>query len=390
MTSPRKQETLRIRAEDALQRSEETWRTIAGASPNHILLLDPDGTVRFLNRPLPGLAPAAMEGGFLTACFSPSSGDAVETCLRRVLETREPGECVAEYDEPEGGTRHFELRVAPVLHEGRTTGLTANISDVTEFTLACAALERTREKLEQRVEERTWELATANLRLRKEVAERMRAERRLEESLREQETLLQEVHHRVKNNLQVVSSLLEMSGRQLKESLDDRALGALRDIRSKVHAMALIHSRLYAGRRLDSVNLADYCQEYYHQLAEMYGAERVVPVFRLQDVVLHLDKAVPCGLVLNELITNVFRHAYPDPTSPAEIKLELSRDHDGTIRILVSDHGVGLPEGFDLDAANTLGLKLIRDIVRYQLHGELRLRSVSGTEADVEFKDIGE
>ena len=390
MTSPKEQDVLQLRAKDALQQSEETWRTIAETSPNYILLLDPDGTVRFLNRPLPGLTPAAMEGASLASCFSSAAGDAVATCLRSVLESGEPGGCVAEYNEPGGGARHFELRVAPVPLDGRATGLTANISDVTDFTSTCAALEYSRDRLEQRVEERTWELATANIKLRKEVAERMRAERQLEESLREKETLLQEVHHRVKNNLQVVSSLLEMSGRQFKGSLDDRALGALRDIRSKIHAMALIHSHLYVDGGSDSVNLADYCLEYYHQLAEMYQAERVVPTFRLQDVTLHLDKAVPCGLVLNELITNVFRHAYPDPASPAEMELELSRDHEGMIRILVSDHGVGLSEGFDLDAANTLGLKLIRDIVRHQLHGELHIQSASGTEARVEFKDTGE
>ena len=205
-----------------------------------------------------------------------------------------------------------------------------------------------------------------------------RDEERIRASLREKEVLLREVHHRVKNNLQVISSLLDMSGRRLST---EEARLALAEVQSKVQAMSLIHGQLYGSRDVRGIRLGDYVDALFHQLREVYaGGLNLSARFNLGGLVLGLDQAVPLGLALNEALANVFKHAVgkPGKERSAQVEMLATQDETDLVTLTVSDNGPGLPPGLDPEKARGLGLKLMRGIVRQQLQGELHIANREG------------
>ncbi len=198
----------------------------------------------------------------------------------------------------------------------------------------------------------------------------------------EKEVLLREVHHRVKNNLQVISSLLSMQVDRLSEV---GAVAALEDSRGRVRSMALIHERLYCNDRWDEIDFEDYAKTIVPELFAAFGAEAkgVVSRFKMSRVLLDVDQAIPCGLILNELVTNVHKHAYPDGKG-GEVIIELSEATPGIVRLCVTDDGVGLPEGFDVENPRTMGMEIV-SILAKQLGGVLTIRSRPKTSFGIEF-----
>lgn len=203
-----------------------------------------------------------------------------------------------------------------------------------------------------------------------------RDEERIRSSLREKEALLREVHHRVKNNLQVVSSLLDMAGRRLSEPETRRSL---EEVRAKVQAMSLVHAQLHGensgpgpGRGID---LERYVRALFRQLREVYSGDMELAVHvSLDGLVLGLDQAAPLGLALNEALANVFKHARREDR-PGRVDIRARRDEDGRVRIEVSDDGPGLPGDLVPEQAPSLGMKLMFGLVRHQLGGELIFES---------------
>jgi len=206
----------------------------------------------------------------------------------------------------------------------------------------------------------------------RDVTEQRAAEASVRQSLREKEVLLNEVHHRVKNNLQVVSSLLKLQAEQLD---DPRVREALRESQERVRSIALLHELLYRTRDFGRICLTDYADDLARALiraAAGKSAPRLVVV--ASDVELSIEQALPCGLILNELLTNALKHAFPTPTPNALV--EVSAVRDGRVVCLsVTDNGVGPAEGFDRRA--TLGLHLVRRLAR-QLQGTLESRMENG------------
>jgi two-component sensor histidine kinase len=225
------------------------------------------------------------------------------------------------------------------------------------------------------------ELKAANARLLAEIKERQKAEARLREALEEKESLLAEIHHRVKNNLQIVSSLTDMAGRRI---LDPEARAVCLDLQAKIHGMGLIHTELYRSGNIGRIDIAGYGRTLFHQLAGMYGAEGVEPAFDLDCVPLPLDKAVPCGMLLNELLSNVFKHAYPRGER-GRVDIRIGWLSPGRAVIAIRDYGRGLPGDLGGAGTKTFGLRLIRDTVKRQLCGSLRIDTKEGTAVTVEF-----
>jgi two-component sensor histidine kinase len=225
------------------------------------------------------------------------------------------------------------------------------------------------------------ELKAANARLLAEIKERQKVEARLREALEEKESLLAEIHHRVKNNLQIVSSLTDMAGRRI---LDPEARAVCLDLQAKIHGMGLIHTELYRSGNIGRIDIAGYGRTLFHQLAGMYEAEGVEPVFDLDHVPLPLDKAVPCGMLLNELLSNVFKHAYPRG-GRGRVDIRIGWRSPGQAVISIRDYGRGLPEDLGEAGSKTFGLRLIRDTVKRQLCGSLRIDRDGGTAVTVEF-----
>lgn len=208
-----------------------------------------------------------------------------------------------------------------------------------------------------------------------DITERLEAEAALRTSLEEKTTLLKEVHHRVKNNLQVVMSLLNL---QAARVTNPEVLATLQDTRQRVRSMALLHETLYRSDNLARVNLAVYVESLCAPLWRAQGrvSQRVRLDLRVADVSVGLEQAVPCGLLINELVSNALKHAFPDERA-GRITVEICRGA-GDLRLTVADNGVGLSPQFDLRRADTLGLQLVF-LLAGQLHGTVECQRNDGT-----------
>ena len=231
--------------------------------------------------------------------------------------------------------------------------------------------ERKRGELER--ERLLGELRTLNAELEQRVDARTSE---LQAALREREVLLQEVHHRVKNNLQVISSLISM---QLRTLTSAAGRHELEECRTRVQAIALIHEKLYQSQDYARVPFSEYARGLASFVFEATGvaSERVVLQLAVEDVSLAVDKAIPCGLILNELITNSLKHGFPGGLS-GTIRVEVGPYEGGGLRVVVRDDGVGLPRELDLEKSGSLGLQLVRMLAK-QLDAGLEVDSSHGT-----------
>jgi two-component sensor histidine kinase/HAMP domain-containing protein len=246
-----------------------------------------------------------------------------------------------------------------------------------------AHLQKYQRELEQMIKARTAQLSLTNEQLSREIAERKEVEIRIRTSLNEKSMLLGEIHHRVRNNLQVISSLLSLSRRR---TLSDEARQVLAEARSRVFTMALIHSQLYGTEDFNQVDMGRHVHKLWLSIHQIYEPMKrdVTPLINCQDVNLTITQAIPCALVLNEAITNVFKHAYGDgEIGPCHITMKRSRND--RILIRVRDEGRGIPETVDFETTDTLGIKLMRDLVRHQLRGQFRIERNGGTDIWIEF-----
>jgi two-component sensor histidine kinase len=219
----------------------------------------------------------------------------------------------------------------------------------------------------------------------RDVTAQRAASRALMESLREKEVLLQEVHHRVKNNLQIICSLIHLEGSSIDES--SPIAGSLADMEARVSAMALVHDLLYLSDDLVHVDFASYVRQLVAQLASAYvdDRERIELRLSIGDVHLSLEKAIPCGLLINELVANSLKHAFPSGRKGA-IRVSMTRE-DRAVSLMVADDGVGAPEAaIASPARNTIGLKLVEALAS-QLQGEYEIDGRNGFAVRLRFPD---
>jgi two-component sensor histidine kinase len=204
----------------------------------------------------------------------------------------------------------------------------------------------------------------------------------LEHMVTEKEWLLKEVHHRVKNNLQTVVSLLELQS----ENLRDEALTAIQDSQNRIYAMSLIHQKLYQTENVASINMQPYLQELTAHLQTVYNPEHKIDI-ELQVTALELDvsQAIPIGLIVNEAVTNSIKYAFNYGANRPEILIVLKQNKKDNLRLVVADNGVGLPPGFDIEEGSGLGFKLIKGLVD-DIEGILTVESEGGTFVKIEFK----
>ncbi len=231
----------------------------------------------------------------------------------------------------------------------------SSVVDITERKRAEEEREELLGQLEVRVQTRTRELTA---------------------TLTEREVLLQEVHHRVKNNLQVISSLINL---QLRRVGEDASRHALKECQTRVQAIALIHQQLYQSKDYARVPFSEYTKSLAANVFQAAGVspQSVSLQLAIEDLALPVDKAIPCGLILNELITNALKHAFPGERT-GTIRVELGMVRRDRLMLLVSDDGVGLPKGLDLKTPGSLGLQLVRMLAR-QVDADLQIGTEGGT-----------
>jgi len=217
----------------------------------------------------------------------------------------------------------------------------------------------------------------------RDITDRKQAEEQIKSSLKEKEILLREIHHRVKNNFEIISSLLDMSSMRT-DSPETQNL--LINARSRIHSMSLIHSQLYQSDRFDRIDMDRHIRELSHHLLCVYGSgEKIDLILTPSKVYLSVNQAIPCALVLNELISNVFKHAFREKEQ-GTVRISISTPDPIRVLVQVKDDGAGIPEGTDIHRQTGLGLKMARYLVSGQLKGEMRVKNDGGAEISIEFK----
>ena len=356
----------RKRAEDALRDSEQRYRFLADAMPQIIWTAKPDGNLDYYNQQwydYTGLTFEQTKDWGWKAVIHP---DELPPCLDRwtqALKTGNKYEVEARFRRGADGAYRWHLSRAYARRDqqGAVVQWVGTCTDIDDQKCAAEVLRDAYSSLEQRVSERTSELAA---------------------TLREREIMLLEIHHRVKNNLQVISSLINMQIREVKEG---SSRIALQECQGRIQTIALIHEKLYQSKDYSRVPFSEYAQDL---AANIFYASGVSPAaialdLEIEPLSLAVDKAIPCGLLLNELITNALKHAFPDGRG-GTVRVKLCKAGDREILLAVADDGIGMSGQFDPAQSKSLGVQLITTLVE-QLDGRLEVTRSGGTTFSVTF-----
>jgi len=220
----------------------------------------------------------------------------------------------------------------------------------------------------------------------RDITERKKADEKLKASLREKEVLLREIHHRVKNNLQVISSLFLLQSKQIRGK---KNLELFKESQNRVKSMALIHENLYQSQDLARINFREYLNTLVIGLFRSYQAlsGNVELKLEVEEISLGVDSAIPCGLIINELVSNSLKYAFPNGQG-GKIKITLHPINKKDVELIVSDNGVGMPKDLDFRKTKSLGLHLVTILAEDQLEGEIKLLRDKGTEFRIKLRGV--
>jgi PAS domain S-box-containing protein len=337
--------TERKLAEEALRESEEKFRVLAQTSPTAIILIQGERIV-FANQAasqISGYGQDALPG---MMCWDLVSDDFRDQIRRRGL-ARLRGEQVPGRYEckilTRGGTERWVIVSGATMEYGGRPAVIITLLDITDTKLA---------------------------------------EERIRAALTEKVVLLKEIHHRVKNNLQIISTLLDLQAESVR---DEGALCAFRESQDRIRAMALVHEKLYRTENLSSIDFSGYIESLTTHLYNGYAIDsgRVSLSIDAGNVCLSIDQAIPCGLIISELVSNSLKYAFPG-SAAGSISVSFREQGDGMVSLTVADSGVGLPVSVDFTASETLGLQLVRMLVK-QLRGEIALDNSGGARFSIRF-----
>jgi len=225
----------------------------------------------------------------------------------------------------------------------------------------------------------------------RDITRRRESQQQLEASLQEKEILLKEIHHRVKNNLHVITNLLDLQSQYVE---DEQVLDLFADSQNRIYSMALIHEQLYQSHTLGHIEFSEYVKSLADNLFISYSISNIQQNLDIESVMLNFETAMPCGLILNELISNSLKYAFPDGRA-GEIKIQFCairtdndrKSKDNLYRMIVSDDGVGIPDHVDWLSTNSLGLRLVRILTR-QLEGTIEIDRSNGTQFCFTFAEL--
>ncbi len=329
-----------IEAERALRESEARWRSLTEHSPDHILMLDIDASILYMNRPFPGQSSDDIIGRSFYEYAAPENRSAVRKTVEDVRTTGKAATIEHTIKDEGGSFKYFELHIGPVLHGGKVTSLITRSADVSE---------------------------------------RKKQEERLTKSLEEKEALLREIHHRVKNNLQIIYSLLNLQVGYLDSTRYKRLFQECQD---RIKSMVLIHETLYQSENLADVNPVEYVNSLIKYLSHTYSIQKqnIRINTHIDKIDMDIDTAIPCGLIINELVSNAVKYAFTGNVHKQipEITIILKKDADHRLRLTIADNGKGLPAGLDCEHTRTLGLQLVSALTQ-QLRGTLDVQRINGT-----------
>ncbi len=341
-----------------------------------ILIADSEGVLLYANNTIIdglGKSPSEVVGQSLFNVLFQDGKDIEDAKHSLADDGRYHGE--VELSNVSGKSVTHEITIAAVQQSSSGSAYVGISRDVTERKLTEVELEDYRRNLERLVSERTE-------RLQKEIAENKAIQVHLANSLQEKELLIKEVHHRVKNNMQVISSLLSI---QADGAGDDKYATLLNESQQRIKSMALIHETLYQSEDLLKIDFQEYIESLTNSLSRSYSVPGV-SVFvdvNVEDVQLDLETAVPCGLIINELASNALKHAFVGKEGTGVIDIDfVVQDCNYSLRI--ADNGIGLSDGFDVDQHTSMGMEIVA-ILTAQLEGELKACNDEGAVFEITF-----
>jgi len=216
------------------------------------------------------------------------------------------------------------------------------------------------------------------------IIERKYGEDKIKASLKEKEVLLREIHHRVKNNMQLLISLLKLQADKIE---DKKYADMFKDGEDRIRSMSLIHEKLYQTQDFANINFGEHIVSLVDGLFVSYGVDtnKVSLNIDIKDVSIDLENAIPCGLIINELVSNSLKYAFPNERQ-GEIKISLCLANEDELVLTVSDNGIGMPEGLDINNTDSMGLQLVRILAENQLDGRVDINRTEGTQFQIRFK----
>ncbi|MBW2637470.1 MAG: PAS domain S-box protein, partial [Deltaproteobacteria bacterium] len=343
--------TERKAAEDEIRKSEEKYRTIIENIREGYFEIDPLGNITFFNDSscrILGYSPDELMGMNNREYTTPEAADKAYKVFNTIYRTGNPGE-IGDYEiiRKDGSVRILEVS-AVLMRDAKLlpVGFRGVMRDVTD---------------------------------------RKRAEEQIRQSLKEKEIMLQEIHHRVKNNMQVVSSMLSLQARHIA---DERARELFEDSRSRIRSMSLIHEKLYLSHDISRIDCADYIRSLTNYLSQIYWVDQNVIRFTLDvdEVFFGIETATPFGLLTNELVSNSLKHAFPGGRK-GDIHINLHSADDGKYVFVVRDNGIGMPADLDFRKTETLGLQLVDTLIT-QLDATAEIERNGGTTFRITFEEL--
>jgi PAS domain S-box-containing protein len=332
--------------ESELQQAKEQLRAVLDAMPGFVAWINSEGKYLGVNQ-------------YMADCFNLSPDDFVEQKLSFLENSSELADFMAQFIENSEQTSSQEVEI-------QVSGLTHNYLIIAQkyhknSLAVIVGIDITKRKL---------------------------AETKIQISLREKEILLQEVHHRVKNNLQVISSLLDLQSQEIEEQA---TLELFQESQNRVKSMALVHEKLYQSEDFARINFAEYTESLTSYLFKAYDlmAGNITLELNIDnEATLAIDTAIPCGLIINELVSNALKYAFRDRQS-GTVKLTLYCEPDNYLTLIIQDDGVGFPQMWDIKSAKTLGIQLVK-ILTKQLKGTIELDKSQGSKFIIRFAEVSD
>ncbi len=341
--------TERKQAEEALLESEEKYRMVIENQGEGIGIVDLDEKFVFTN-------PAAEQ------MFGVPEGKLIGHNLEEFLV---PNQIPVVFEETknrkQGVKSTYEIEIISAIGENRTLLITATPQSNNEG------------------------IHIGTFGIFRDITKRKQAEEKIRRNLKEKNTLLKELYHRTKNNMQVISSMLRIQSHQ---SDDEFVHESFNDVVHKIQAMSLVHQKLYEAEDLSRINLKEYIEDMIGSLMQSCNIQTELFSYHLdlKDVFVTIDSATPLGLVLNELISNVFKHSFPDDRK-GKLTIKLEQEKNGDINLQLKDNGVGLPSGFDPEKTESMGLQTVYSLMVYQLNGSIDYDTKNGLSWFIKFSD---